>query len=227
MAGNRKAAEQVLFKQLALLDKSGRNLAYYKEELAKLDDTQFDQWIQGLEREDFFVHLAVPNFEGQGLTYEELLAAGDKLGHSFFERLWLTDRSTGQTYLTPYEYMVIVITLRRQSQSLMTKMSVAPDNSHIDTLSGQPTGESKTSRLSFIEMQFLRNQGMDRAVEELMKARSDIRALNILDNQIIVSGSGSLDAPGLDDVRVKSVDTLASFLQAAHLDNTLRKDGKG
>lgn len=222
MAGNRKKATQVLLEQLALLDKSGENVAYYRDHLAKLSDVEFDEYIQALEREDEYVSLAQPNFTGNSLTVPELLAAGDKLAHSFFERLWLTDRVTGITMLTPHEYMVIVVPLRRQSQSLMTKMSVPEDNSHIDTLSGQPTGDSKSSRLSFVELQILRNQGIDRAIEELVGPRGgNLKALNILDQQIIETGSGSLDAPGMNDEKVKSVEVLSSYLKAMHLDNTL------
>lgn len=226
MAGNRKAAMAVLEKELGMLDKTGNSVRFYKENLGKLDDAQFDDFVELCARREEFISLIIPNFQGDGLTFEHLLAVGDKLGHEFFEQVWLTDRVTGITYLTPEKYMIIVIPLRRQSQSLMTKMSVATDNSHIDTLSGQPTGDSKTSRLSFIEMQFLNNQGIDAAVEELMKVRGgNMLAMANFDQQVIETGSGSLNAPGMDEGRVKSVEVLAAYMTAMHLANTFLQDG--
>lgn len=220
MAGNRKAAQALLLEQLGIIDKTGENVAFYKQYLESMTDAQFDQFIDRLDKDEEYIQMKVPNFKGKDLTFEQILAAGDKLEYKFFERIWMTDRATGVPYLSNHEYMIVVLPLRRQSQSLFGKMSVAEDNSHIDTLTDQPTSESKTSSLSFVETQVLSNQGLDRALEELLRVRGgNLKALARFEQQFLEHGEGSLDAPGMEAGKVKSVQTASIYLKAMHLDN--------
>lgn len=220
MAGNRKAAQAQILEDLGVLDKTGENVAFYKAYLEGMTDAQFDQYIDRLDKEEEYIQMKVPNFKGKDLTFEQILAAGDKLGFKFFERVWITDRATGVVSLSNHEYMILVLPLRRQSQSLFGKMSTAEDNSHIDTLTDQPTGESKTSSLSFVETQVLSNQGVDRALEELLRVRGgNLKALARFEQQFLEHGSASLDATGMEAGKVKSVQTAAIYLRAMHLDN--------
>lgn len=226
MAGNRKAAEKVLMQDMALYDKTGENVKNYAQYLAAQNDAQFDALINRYESGEEFIQMKVPNFKGKDLTFEEILAIGDKVGYKFFERIWITDRATGITMLSPHEYMVIVSPLRRQSQSLMGKMSTAEDNSHIDTLTDQPTGESKTSSLSFVETQVVSNQGIKKPLEELLRVRGgNLKALARFEQQFLEQGSGSLDAPGMEVGKVKAIQTSAIYLRAMHLDNNFDKVG--
>lgn len=227
MAGNRKAAMKVLIEQLSLVDKPNefRNVEFYKSKLSALSDELFDAWIVELEEGREFIYMTAENFRGKHMSFDELLAVGDLLGIKHFEQLVLTDHKTGLTGLTPEEYPVGLMTLRRQSQSLMVKASFPVDNKSIDTYSDQPTGDSKAARLSFIEMQILNNQGIDRPIEELIGPRGgNLKAMANLDQQIIDTGMGSLDAPGMHDSRVKSQHVAGSGLLAMHLDNRLGRD---
>lgn len=224
MAGNRKAAQAIILKNLKVIDKTGENVAFYKEYLDGMSDAEFDQYINKLDSEEEYVQMKVPNFKGKDLTFEQILAAGDELEYKFFERIWITDRATGITSLSNHEYQVIVLPLRRQSQSLFGKMSTAEDNSHIDTLTDQPTGDSKTSSLSFVETQVLSNQGVDNPLEELLRVRGgNLKAFAAFEQQFLEHGHASLNAPGMEGGKVKSVQTASTYLKAMHLDNNFDK----
>lgn len=226
MAGNRKAAEKVILADLALYDNSPNkeNVKNYATYFASMTDAQFDAFIDRLDKQAEYIQMKVPNFQGKDLTFEEILAIGDKVGYKFFERIWLTDRATGITTLSAHEYMILVLPLRRQSQSLMGKMSTAEDNSHIDTLTDQPTGESKTSSLSFVETQVVSNQGIKKPLEEFLRVRGgNLKALARFEQQFLEYGEGSLDAPGMEQGKVKSVQNAAIYLRAMHLDNNFDK----
>lgn len=226
MAGNRKAAEKIVLADLALYDKSSKkdNVANYAAYFASMNDAQFDAWVDRVDKGEEYIYFKVPNFQGKDLTFEEILEIGDRVGYKFFERIWITDRATGITMLSPHEYMIIVQPLRRQSQSLMGKMSTAEDNSHIDTLTDQPTGESKTSSLSFVETQVVSNQGIRKPLEELLRVRGgNLKALARFEQQFLEYGEGSLDAPGMEQGKVKSVQNAAIYLRAMHLDNNFDK----
>lgn len=226
MAGNRKAAEKVILADLALYDNSPskENVKNYAEYFASMSDAEFDAFIDRLDKQTEYIQMKVPNFQGKDLTFEEILEIGDKVGYKFFERIWLTDRATGITTLSTHEYMILVLPLRRQSQSLMGKMSTAEDNSHIDTLTDQPTGESKTSSLSFVETQVVSNQGIRKPLEEFLRVRGgNLKALAKFEQQFLEYGEGSLDAPGMEQGKVKSVQNAAIYLRAMHLDNNFDK----
>jgi hypothetical protein len=224
MAGNRKVAEKILFADYALYDPQGENLKRYATYVAGMNDGQFDAFINRLGSGEEFLYLKVPNFKGRSLTFERILEIGDIVGYKFFQRIWITDRATGVTMLSNHEYMIVVLPNRRQSQSLMGKMSVAKDNSHVDTLTDQPTNESKTSSLSFVETQVLSNQGVDRPLEELMRVRGgNLKALARFEQQFLEKGSASLDAPGMEVGKVKSVQNTSIYLKAMHLDNTFNQ----
>lgn len=220
MGMNRKAAEAQLLADLALLDKTGENVKFYKEYMGRMSDAEFAQFVERVASEEEYIQMKVPNFKGKDLTFEQIMEAGDKLGYKFFERIWITDRATGIPILSNHEYQILVLPLRRQSQSLMGKMSVAEDNSHVDTLTNQPTGESKTSSLSFVETQVISNQGVNRPLEELLRVRGgNLKALARFEQQFLEQGSASLDAAGMEEGKVKSVQTTSIYLKAMHLDN--------
>lgn len=224
MAGNRAKATSQFLKEFAMIDKTGENLAYWKEKLTGMTDAQFDTFVDEIEKENIYFSISIPNFNGKSFSVAELLVIGEKLGHKFFESVWLTDKITGICYLSVEKYLILDMPVRRQSQTWLNKISLASDSDSVDTLSGQVTGDSKSSRLSFVELQILNFTGCDRTIEELAKPRGgDLVAGANLEKQILDTGEGSLDAPGMDTGSVKSVDVQAAIFRACHLENTLDK----
>lgn len=222
MAGNRKAATATLLNDIGLLDKSPNkdNMRYYADLLNGMNDAQFEAFINRLESGEEFVQLKVPNFQKKMPNLEELIAIAKKVDCPLFERVWITDRATGVRYLTPHAYPILFMPLRSQTQSLMSKISVAPHNNTVDNLTGQPTGESKTSTLSYVEQQVMSTHGCDRAIEEFIRPRGgNLKALALMEKQFLEKGSASLDAPGMEQGRVKSLESASRFMFSMHLDN--------
>lgn len=224
MAGNRKAATAQLLADIALLDKSPEkdNLRYYADLLASMTNEQFEAFVTRVENGEEFIQLKIPNYENKQPTFEELQAIAKKMDCPLFERVWMTDRATGVRYLSPHKYPILFLPLRSQTQSLMSKISVAPHNNTIDNLTGQPTGESKTSTMSFVEQQVMMTHGCNRTIEEFIRPRGgNLKALAVLEQQFLEKGSASLDAPGMEKGRVKSLETASRYLFAMHIDNNL------
>lgn len=224
MAGNREKAIKGLLMELGWLDKTKENVAYWKKKLEAMSDAEMDQLVDDIDSGQFFFSVVVPNFKNLSLSVEELMEIGEKMGHKFLEHVWLTDKTTGICYLSNDPYLIIDMMCRRQSQTLLNKIGLSTDNSSIDTLSGQVTGDSKSSRLSFVELQILNFSGCDRTIEELAKPRGGDRAAAAnLEKQILDTGVGSLDAPGMQTGSVKSVDTQGAIFTAMHLDHNFNK----
>lgn len=222
MAGNRQAAEALILDVIEEADNGGPNRAIMERYFRGMDDAQFAAYIDRLDSRDEMIHLYVPNKAKHDVDISRNLNIAEKLGHSFFERLWMTDPKTGQLMLTPKKYMVIHLPLRRQEQTLDKKISIPENNRVIDDLTGQPTGASKGSAISFPEFQVLHSKNMDRSLEELFKVRGgDEKAFREHNRLIMQTGVGRLDVVAQMPTKVRSTQTLADALKGMHLSNTL------
>ena len=222
--GNRQAATAEIIKWIDKLLPGSPNAKLYEDALGRMTNAEFDAFMLKLESGEATLSLVAPNLSEHKLSVERNLAVAKELGHEFFQRLWLTDAKTGVTYLTPVRYLVVDLPLRRQQQLLIKKISIPEDNRHVDELTGQPSGPSAGSKLSFPELQVLYAQGMDRTIEELIKFRGgDTKARQALDRQIVETGGASQDAikKALPYTRVKSTETLGVLLKSMHLDNNV------
>ena len=110
-------------------------------------------FIADLESGKRFLTIIEPNGLDTGLSVENNLKIAEELGHKFFQRLWIEGKEGEPAYLTPIEYLVVDLPIRRASQLLIKKIKVPEHNRVVDVLSGQPTGESKGAKISYPELQ--------------------------------------------------------------------------
>jgi len=222
--GDRKAATEFILKYVEKLLPGSPNRARYEEMFAAMSDKQFDAFMQQLESGEINLSIISPNLTKDRLDLERNLKIADELGHNFFQRLVLTDPTTGLSYLTPLKYMVVDLPVRRQVQLLQKKVTIPENNKHVDELSGQSTGASKGSKISFPELQVLFAQDLQSTITELIKFRGgDTKGFNAMNRSIYETGGASIEHLALAGTKVKSVTTLSTLLKAMHLDNTLDK----
>jgi len=221
---NRKAAQELILKYVDKLLPGSPNRARYEELFAGMSDKQFDQFMQHLESGEASLSIISPNLTKDRLDLKRNLKIAEELGHDFFQRLVLTDPTTGVSYLTPLKYMVVDLPVRRQVQLLQKKATIPESNKHIDELSGQSTGASKGSKISFPELQVLFAQNLESTITELIKFRGgDTKGFNSMNRSIYETGGASIEHLAQAGTKVKSVTTLSTLLKAMHLDNTLDK----
>jgi hypothetical protein len=221
---NRKAATDMILRYIDKILPGSPNTEFYRTSLAAMSDKAFGAFIDRLDSGEETLTINVPNLGKYKLDLQRNLAIAKELGHEFFEHLLLTDPTTGQLYQTPVKYLVIDLPLRRQVQLLESKSTIPENNKHIDELSGQSTGPSKGSKISFPELQVLFAQGLDSTITELIKFRGgDSKAFNAMNRSIIDTGTVNLEYLSQFGTKVKSVTTLSVLLKTIHLDNTLDK----
>lgn len=220
--GDRKAATEFIVQHLDKILPGSENGKLISSLLNGLTDEAFDAYMNSLESGEETIPLVSPILSENRIDVQRNIAIGKELGHEFFERVWWYDENTSMTYLTNEKYLVIDLPLRRQIQLLQKKISIPDDNKHVDELSGQPSGVSDAAKISFPEMQSLHAQGLTRSIEELIKYRGgDEKGFNAMNRSIINTGGVSLDAISPYAGKVKSTETVSSFLKAMHLDNNL------
>lgn len=223
MSTNRKAAEDFILKYIGKLVVGGTaNVELYKTFFASLSDKEFGEFMKGIQEGSKRLSIIVPNFAKERMTVENNLALAKELGHEFFERIWMVSEQTGRPYLTPIRYLVVDLPLRRQAQLLKKKISIPEHNRSIDEFSGQPTGDSKGSKISYPETQILAALDLDKTLEELLKVRGgDLAAFNASNKQINRTGGFSLDAIKPESGEVTATTTLRTLLTSMHLSTTL------
>lgn len=214
MKPNRAKAQGLCIQRMKEWDASGQNAAYYEEMFQKMNDQEFDNFMQQLISGKNPLSGVVPNFSKVKVGVEHNIKMGESMGYEMYKRIWVEDPITGRRFLTPLRHLVYEVNVCRQTQTLDHKISVAKDNTHVDERTGQPTGDSRSAQCSGPELMMLKSRGLNKTIIELMKFRGgDNISMRHLDNSIIKEGSGSMaSVPGQAERMPKSVQTLSAFL---------------
>ncbi len=220
--GNRQGAEDFILKYIEKLMPGSENTRIYSELFRSMDDQTFHEFMESLEREETTLAVIAPNFGKVKLDTKRNLEIATELGHNFFEKLWIKPDDNSPAYLTPVEYLVMDLPLRRQAQLLVKKMSIPEDNQSVDDLTGQPSGKSEAAKLSYPETQVLAALNLDKTLNELLKYRGgDTQGFNAMNDSFARTGGASQQAISHLAGGVRSTQTLKTLLTAMHLSNTL------
>lgn len=219
---NRKAAEAFIIEYVDKIAPGTENGNIYRNIFSTMDDNAFDSFMADLESGKKKLAVIMPNFSKVKLSIDRNYQIAKELGHEFFQRLWIEGKDETPTYLTPNKYMIIDLPVRRASQLLTKKISVPKHNRVIDSLTGQPTGESKGAKISYPELQVCAAMGLENSMVELMKYRGgDARGQAALNGMLSKYGRVNQAAIANFASGVESTSTVKTFLTCAHLKSTL------
>lgn len=218
----REKTQAFILKFLQELEPTGYNVAQYKKIFAAMDDKQFRAYMTALREKRQRLVVFKPLYEAKGITLENNFAVAKKYGLQFFERLHFSGNPDEPDHTSPIEYLVLDLPYRRQSQTLVKKISVPDNNKTIDQLTYQPTGASKGSKISYPELQVLIGMGMDNCIEELIQYRAGdrggFRAYNAMTMRY---GTVSTKTLAPYKTGVQSTKTLKAYMAAMHISTTL------
>jgi hypothetical protein len=200
------------------------NGALLKEDLDRLSNQEFDARMKDWAVGKGSPVAVLPNLTENVVTVDHLKAVADKWNVNMYQRILMSDPDTGREFLSPLRYMVLKIGVVRLSQMQETKQSIPEDNMSVDELTGQVTGDSKGSRLSFPELGNLASGEHDNGIVELISVRGGDEAANRqLEYDIETTGVGSLARAQAAGSGTTVNRNFATFLRVAHLDTTLDK----
>ena len=222
---NRKQAQEFIINYIDRLMPGGENKALYEKLFSTMSDEDFDKFIIDLRDRNKRLSVICPNLSDKSKdSLSRNFKLAKELGHSFFQKVWVPEKNGIPSYLTPREFMVLTLPLRRQAQLLDKKISIPEDNNSIDNMTGQPTGKSKGSRISYPEVQVLAALNQDNALVEFLKYRGgDSRGFNAMN--VMISRSGKVSRKALEPYAgtVKATHSLEVMLNCMHLKNNLSK----
>ena len=218
MAKNRKAAEDFILKYIDAILPGSPNTEQWRKQLAKMSDAGFDRFMQDLRSGKVMLSLEVPNMGKYRLSVQRNFAVAKELGVEFFHHIKFGPSEDRPGYITPIKYLVVKLPIRRQAQHLLKKISIPTDNNSVDVFTGQPTGSSKGSKMSYPEGLVMLSNGLEKTMVEVMKYRGGDRGgFNALNDSIIKTGVARLDALAPKATGVESTQTLKTFLTCMHL----------
>lgn len=218
MPGNRKAATDFILKSLEAILPGNSDTPRYKAHLESLSDKEFEQLMKDYKSGEKYLTLTAPNAAKQKLSIERNYAFADKIGVKFHQKLWYEGDGDTPAAQMPIERLVIKLPMRLASQRLDKKKSIPKTQKVINTLTGQPTGDSKGASISLPELRVCAAQGLDNTMVELIKFRGgDQRGNAALNASLVRTGHANLDTLAHFASGVVSGFTLKSYLTGCHL----------
>ena len=216
----RKEVETFILEQINQLDPSGTNGNRYKDRFSKWSDTEFQDYMVGMRDGVHRLTLYVPNLK-LNLKMKDIFKVSHNLNLELFEQLRLWDSITKRYYITPQQYPVLLLPVRRLKQYLMDKISLPESDTKIDAFTGQVVKPDKGSSVSSVEMQTILSKGLKTSITELIRVRGgDLGAYASFKSQLEETGEASLnDIP--DDSRARSSVVLKTYLLAMHVNSNL------
>lgn len=218
----RKLVEKEILYFIDKFRPGSKNKEVYEEMFSRMNDKQFEEYINDLENGETLV-LYAPNLEKPALSVETNLKIAKELGIELFQHLYLTDPHTGQLKKTPNKYLVGECITRRQAQTLDDKSSIPTGRGSTDQRTGQYVGEVKGARFSGPELQVNASKGLNKMLLETIKYKGgDERGYNLFKQSIYQTGEVSIDYL-MDNFNttVKSNKTMSVYLKGMHLQNNL------
>lgn len=191
---------------------------------------EFDLYIRSLRKpktalekeQQEILPFVSPIMDDTRITMDNLMLLAEVVGLKLFQRLWITDPQTGVVYLTPNEYPCLDMIVRRQAQMLTKKSSIPEDARHVDEMSGQVTGKSKGSKISFPEVQAQLAQNLEMTLIEEIKIRGGDEGAQLeFDRQLIEHGEASIDDVTVDGVVTKATSNTAILFRGMAMDTNL------
>lgn len=224
MSGNRKAAEAQLLADIAEIQPNGPTVALYRDVVfPNMSDEQFEEFVLKIERDEIRPVIIAPVLDKDAqLTVENNFAVAEKWGHDFYQRIWMDPGEGVPRYLTNKAYLIVDLPWRRQAQLLEKKVRIPKHNRSIDDLTGQPSGDSKGSKISYPEVQVLSALDLPHMLTEMLKFRGgDVKGYDAMSDAIDKHGAVSMEAIKHLAGGVESTKTLSTILTSMHLSNTL------
>jgi len=221
MKKNRKATEQFILKYIKKLTKTDFNVKLYEEMFKRMNDKEFEEFMTKIKNGDLTLQVVIPHELSKKIRVEDNIKLAEELGKKIFQKLIIEDED-GTKFKTPEEYMVIDLMFRRQKQTINKGVGYAENIKNIDIVTGQVRGDSRSTKISFPELQVMVGMGIKDTLIELMRDRGgDLGALRAMVNYLSKYGEVNNRITEAYSTGVMSTKSLKAYLAGMHLKSTL------
>jgi len=215
----RKEVEEFILKNIKKLTVTDHNVELYKDMFKKMNNKEFDEFMSKLRDGEFILPVIIRHgIEDTKVSVKNNMKVGEDLGHNFFPKLLIGPTDNDPRRKTKYPVMVHLAPMRRMKQTIAKGLSVSESDKVRDILTGQVSGPSKSSSISYPELQLLVSMGMDESVKEFIKYRGgDEGSMRAMKQALLKYGNVSNEFVEEYSTGVTSTKTLKSYFNGMHL----------
>lgn len=215
---SRKEMENELFTFIEeISDKS--NSDRYRKVFKEMNDTEFNIFVDKVEAGKINLAVVQPTGIKNTVTVEKTLAVAEKYNIKLLDKVVFKDDAP---YVPNLEMSILRLPNKRTVQTLASKIGVPEDNKTIDTVTGQVTGKSSSSKITLPEAQLLDSLGLKDSLIELMKIRGgDQGALRTYNAMLENQGSANQEIINRYGTGVVSSKVLEAMFNSMLLDINL------
>ena len=208
MNAQRLKAERLIYEVMDILDKSGRNTDFWKEEFSKMSDAQFKSYISN----DFPFYFQTGAFKEPSM--KQIVQALDKINVPLLERLYMPYKykdKNGRPMKTK-ECLVVYLPITRMKQLLTKKNGMSISTKTRDMKTGLLTGIDKNGKESDREFESLAICGLDNSIKEFSRSRAD----SMNDKSVMNNTINNLGQVYLKDLPDDPTDSLSKNLLSTY-----------
>ena len=208
MNAQRLKAERLIYEVMDILDKSGRNTDFWKEEFSKMSDAQFKSYISN----DFPFYFQTGAFKEPSM--KQIVQALDKINVPLLERLYMPYKykdKNGRPMKTK-ECLVHYLPIKRMKQLLTKKNGMSISTKTRDMKTGLLTGIDKNGKESDREFESLAICGLDNSIKEFSRSRAD----SMNDKSVMNNTINNLGQVYLKDLPDDPTDSLSKNLLSTY-----------
>ena len=111
--GNRKAFEDFVISFMKRVTKGGGNAVIYRRLFDRLNDKQFEEFVQELENGRSLAIWASNLDKKESIVWNDILKLSKELGIELEQQLIITDEDTGIASVTPHKVVVGTVEVRK------------------------------------------------------------------------------------------------------------------
>ena len=216
---SRKKTEEFIIKYIDKITKSKKNVDLYKDMFKSMSNKEFDEFIDKLDSGEIMLNVIVPHDEDvTDISVENNIKIGKELGYDFFQYNFIGPTDTEPRIRTKYKLLNMLLPFRRAKQTIEKGISVSENDKKIDQLTGQVTGDSRSSKLSYPELQLLVGMGLKDTVVEFIRDRGgDSEAMRVTKQALLKYGKVSKSLIEMYKSGVVSSQVLKAYFNGMHL----------
>jgi len=121
---NRSNTEKLILEYIDKIAPGGENKKLYLDLFKGMNDSEFHNFMTGLKSKKLTLSVIAPNTVKDILDVDRNIKIGKELGYDFFQRIKVTGNKDLPDYVTPNEYLIFSLPVRRASQLLTKKINI-------------------------------------------------------------------------------------------------------
>ena len=187
---NRKEVEKYIKDKIYKITNSKDNVKLYEDFFKSLSNKEFEDFLTRIGNGELILNIIVPHDGDAKINLRKNVETlAKEFNYDFHQHLIIQPSDDMPAYKTKYKYLILTMPLRRAKQTIEKGISYSEHDKQIDSLTGQPTGDSRSSRISYPELQLLIGMGVKETAIELLKYRGgDPGAYYAIKNSLLKYG---------------------------------------